>query len=173
MKKLFPALLILLMSNSFLFAQQTTADESKAGYLRFPTIPPFNLLKIDSATYLTKDDIKKHHLTMIMFFSPECDHCKHQTRDILEQADKFKDIEIVMATYQPFSEMRDFYKNFHIADHPNIKMGRDEKFVLPPFYKIKSLPFLALYDKKGNLITTFEGNQKADTILNAFNKKEN
>ena len=110
---------------------------------------------------------------MIMFFSPECDHCKHQTRDILEQSDKFKDIEIVMATYQPFNEMREFYKNFHIADHPNIKVGRDEKFVLPPFYKIKSLPFLALYDKKGNLITTFEGNQKADTILNAFNKKEN
>ena len=30
---------------------------------------------------------------MVMFFSPECDHCKHQTRDILEVSDKFKDIE--------------------------------------------------------------------------------
>ena len=109
---------------------------------------------------------------MIMFFSPTCDHCKHQTRDIMESFDKFKDIEIVMATYQPFGEMRDFYKNFNIADHPNIKMGRDEKFMLPVYYKIKNLPFLALYDKKGNLITTFEGNQKVDTLLNAFNKKE-
>ncbi|HEY4875965.1 MAG TPA: thioredoxin-like domain-containing protein [Puia sp.] len=173
MKKIFPALVILLISNSFVFAQQTTADESKAPYLRFPTIPPFNLLKVDSATYLTKDDIKKHHLTIMMFFSPECDHCKHQTRDILGAIDKFKDVEIVMATYQPFGEMREFYNNFHIADYPNIKVGRDEKFVLPPFYKMKSLPFLALYDKKGNLITTFEGNQKVDTLLNAFNKKEN
>ena len=173
MKKIFPALVILLISNSFVFAQQTTADESKAPYLRFPTIPPFNLLKVDSATYLTKDDIKKHHLTIMMFFSPECDHCKHQTRDILGAIDKFKDVEIVMATYQPFGEMREFYNNFHIADYPNIKVGRDEKFVLPPFYKMKSLPFFALYDKKGNLITTFEGNQKVDTLLNAFNKKEN
>jgi thioredoxin-related protein len=170
MKKLLPALLLL--SCNFLFAQQTTTNESQAEYLRFPTVPPFNLLKVDSTTYLTKDDLKKHHLTMVMFFSPECDHCKHQTKDILEQADKFKDIEIVMATYQPFNEMRDFYKNYRIADHSNIKMGRDEKFILPVFYKIKSLPFLALYDKKGNLITTFEGNQKVDTILNAFNKKE-
>ncbi|HSZ84910.1 MAG TPA: thioredoxin-like domain-containing protein [Puia sp.] len=171
MKKLLPALLLL--SCNFLFAQQTTTNESQPEYLRFPTVPPFNLLKVDSTTYLTKDDLKKHHLTMVMFFSPECDHCKHQTRDILAEADKFKDIEIVMATYQPFNEMREFYKNFHIADHPNIKVGRDEKFFLPPFYKIKSLPFLALYDKKGNLITTFEGNQKADTILIAFTKKEN
>ena len=172
MKKLFPVL-VLLMSCNFLFAQQLPAADTAAPYLRFPTVPPFNLLKVDSATYLTKDDIKKHHRTILMFFSPECEHCKHQTKDILEAIDKFKDIEIVMATYQPFNEMKEFYKNFHIADYPNIKMGRDEKFVLPPFYKMTSLPFLALYDKKGNLITTFSGNQKVDTILNAFNKKEN
>ena len=58
-----------------------------------------------------------------------------------------------------------------MAEHPNSKMGRDEKFFLPPFYKIRNLPYLALYDKKGNLITTFEGTQKIDTILAAFDKK--
>ena len=171
MKKLLPALFLL--SCNFLVAQQTSTAPTEAPFKRFPTVPPFNLLKVDSTTFLTKDDLKKHHLTMIMFFSPECDHCKHQTKDILESINRFKDVEIVMATYQPFDQMREFYKNFHIADHPNIKMGRDEKFVLPPFYKIQNLPFLALYDKKGNLITTFEGNQKVDTILNAFNRKEN
>jgi hypothetical protein len=50
-------------------------------------------------------------------------------------------------------------------------MGRDEKFALPPFYRIRNLPYLALYDKKGKLITTFEGNQKADIILDAFKEK--
>jgi thiol-disulfide isomerase/thioredoxin len=170
MKKLFP-LFFLFALGQVAWAQQASTTNSQPEFLRFPTVPPFNLLKVDSAGYLTKDDIKKHHLTLIMFFSPECDHCKHQTRDILAAMDKFKEIEIVMATYQPFNEMKDFYKNYRIQDYPNIKMGRDEKFVLPVFYNIKSLPFLALYDKKGNLMTTFEGNQKADTILNAFNKK--
>jgi thioredoxin-related protein len=171
MKKLYP-IIILAISVNFLFAQQSGTVDSQPDYLKNPTIPAFNLLKLDSSTYLTREDIKKHHLTMIMFFSPTCDHCKHQTRDILESMDRFKDIEIVMATYQPFGEMRDFYKSFKIGDHPNIKMGRDEKFALPVYYKIKNLPFLALYDKKGNLITTFEGNQKVDTLLNAFSNKE-
>jgi thioredoxin-related protein len=67
--------------------------------------------------------------------------------------------------------MKAFNAHYRIFEHANIKMGRDEKFFLAPFYKIRNLPYLALYDKKGNLITTFEGNQKADTILNAFNKK--
>lgn len=149
-------------------AQSTAAVQPP--YLRFPTIPPFNILAVDSATWITKDDIKKNRLTLIMFFSPECEHCKHQMQDILAQFEKFKDIEIVMATFQPFEEMKTFYNYYRISEHPNIKMGRDEKYMLPPYYKMQSLPYLALYDKKGNYITHFEGNQKVETIMNAFNK---
>jgi len=86
--------------------------------------------------------------------------------------DKFKDIEIVMATYQPFGEMKDFNERYHLADHPNFKIGRDEKFFLVPYYRIHNLPYLALYDKNGDLITTFEGTQKTSTLLNAFDQKK-
>ena len=147
------------------------AAQPQAPYLSNPTIPPFHLLKLDSATYLTKDDLKKHRRTIIMFFSPDCEHCRHETESILADFDKFKDIEIVMATYQPFGEMKDFNAHYRIFEHPNIKMGRDEKFFLVPFFRIHNMPYLALYDKGGNLVTTFEGTQKTDTILNAFDKK--
>ena len=153
----------------FVSAQQQQPEQ--APFQRFPTVPPFKLLKTDSTTYLTKDDLKKHRPTLVMVFSPECDHCKHQTEALIEAMDKFKDVEIVMATFQPLYEMNAFYKKYHIANFPNIKIGRDEKFILPPFYKIKNLPFLALYDKKGDLITTFEGNQDAEKIWKAFEKK--
>lgn len=179
MKKAFLAVAILIYS-SVLFAQQpanppsnTQTPDTQAPYLRFPTLPPFHLLKLDSSTYLTKEDVKKNRRTIIMFFSPDCDHCKHQTESILSDFSKFRDIEIIMATYQPFEELKEFNTHYKMAEHPNIKLGRDEKFFLPPFYKIRNLPYLALYDKKGNLITTFEGTQKVDTILAAFAKKAN
>jgi thioredoxin-related protein len=176
MKKVFLAVFALVCS-SVLFAQQSTAPSAadqanaQAPYLRFPTLPPFHLLKLDSSTYLTKEDVKKNHRSIIMFFSPDCDHCKHQTESILSDFSKFKDIEIIMATYQPFEELKEFNTHYRMFEHPNVKLGRDEKFFLPPFFKIKNLPYLALYDKKGNLITTFEGAQKVDTILAAFDKK--
>ena len=181
MKKVFLAIAILVYSSS-LFAQQTAAQQpattpvtDQAGaeppFKRFPTLPPFHLLKLDSTTYLTKEDVKKNRRTIIMYFSPDCDHCKHQTESILADFSKFKDIEIIMATYQPMEELKQFNEHYRMAEHSNIKMGRDEKFFLPPFYKIRNLPYLALYDKKGNLITTFEGTQKIDTILAAFDKK--
>jgi thioredoxin-related protein len=149
----------------------TDSANASAPFMRYPTIPPFRLLKLDSATYLTKDDLHKNRRTMVMYFSPDCEHCKHQTEAILADFKDFKDIEIVMATYQPFSEIKEFNEHYKIYEHPNILIGRDEQFRLPPFYKIRNLPYLALYDKKGNLITTFEGTQKTDTLINAFNVK--
>jgi thioredoxin-related protein len=172
-KSFFKRLLMLITSiiiTGTQFLQAQTTDSMQPPYLRFPTIPPFSLLKVDSSGYITKEDIKKNHAILVMYFSPECEHCKHQTEDLLASIDQFKDVEIVMATLLPFHEMKEFYNYYRIADHPNIKMGRDEKAVLPGFYKMHSLPYLALYDKKGKLITTFEGNQKATTLINAFNK---
>jgi thioredoxin-related protein len=150
---------------------QTPVNVPEAPYLKNPGIPPFKLLETDSVHYISRDNLKKNHKVLLMFFSPDCEHCKHQTRDMLADFSKFKDIEIVMATYQPFEELKTFYNYYRIGDHPNIYIGRDEKYMLPPYYRMQSLPFLALYDKKGNLITHFEGNQKVDTILNAFDGK--
>ena len=149
----------------------TDPANAQAPYMKFPTIPPFHLLGLDSTSYLTPANLKKGRKTIIMFFSPDGEHCKHQTESILADWDQFKEMNIVMATYQPFEEMREFNTHYKMYEHSNVKIGRDEKFVLPPFYKIHSLPYLALYDKKGNLITTFEGTQKTETIIAAFEPK--
>lgn len=151
--------------------QQLNPPPPPPPYITNPTIPPFHLLKTDSASFLTKDDLKKNRRTLIMFFSPDCDHCKHQTKAILDSLDKLGNIQIVMATYQPFGEMKDFYKNFRLSDHPNIMIGRDEKYFLVPFFRIRNLPYLALYDKKGNLITTFEGTQYVVNLAKAFQQE--
>jgi hypothetical protein len=39
------------------------------------------------------------------------------------------------------------------------------------FYRFHNLPFLALYDKKGKLVTTFEGSVGMDKILPLLERK--
>jgi len=152
-------------------AQKDSVDMS-APFRKSPVIPSFDLLKTDSSTHLTKADISPKHKTLLMFFSPECTHCQHQTEDMLSAIDSLKDIQIVMATYQPFEEMVAFNQKYGIEKYSNIKLGRDTKYFLPPYYRMKSLPFLALYDTKGNYVASFEGNQKVATLLDAFNQKK-
>lgn len=161
-------LLILLLTVK-LASSQVLPPDSPA-YKRFPSVPPFTILQADS-TNLSKEHLK-HQPTIIMYFSPDCDHCRHQWTDMEKRMKDLKKYQIVMITYQPFEEMVAFYKKEKIASYSNIKMGRDTKFFLPPFYKIQSLPFQALYDKNGELVTTFEGNVKIDKMLGAFKGKD-
>lgn len=150
-----------------LFFLVTVAQSDTAyPYKRFPTVPPFSLIQADSSV-LTKDNLKKGPV-LIMFFSPSCDHCQHQVSDMLKRINEFKHTQWVLATYQPFEEMVEFIKTYELAKHPNIKVGRDAKFVLPPFYHIQSLPYLAVYNKKGNLVNTWQGNVPVETLLKAL-----
>jgi thioredoxin-related protein len=136
-------------------------------FRRFPVLPPLMLTQLNN-TQITKENLKKNQPVLLMYFSPDCDHCKHQIQDMLGKMTEFKKIQIVMATYRSIEQMREFYHNYKLRKYSNIKIGRDTKFLLPPFFRIRNLPFMALYDKKGNLITTFEGNVSSDTLVAAF-----
>ncbi|RYG00217.1 MAG: hypothetical protein EOO02_15355, partial [Chitinophagaceae bacterium] len=63
--------------------------KEEPAYKRFPTVPPFNLITVDSAA-LTKDQLKKDKPVMIMYFSPQCEHCQHQMEDMIRRMDDLK-----------------------------------------------------------------------------------
>jgi thioredoxin-related protein len=142
--------------------------EDTALYLRFPTVPPFTLYKVPDSTKFAKADLLKKKKTLLIIFSPDCDHCQHEIKDLTAAIDKFKNIQIVMASWLPYREIQKFYTDYNIAAYPNITMGWDKSFFLPPFYKFNSLPFMALYDKKGNLISVFEGSVPLAKVVEAF-----
>lgn len=148
------------------FAQQAPQAPP---YKRFPTVPPLDLLQADSTT-LTKADLKKQP-TLIMYFSPSCDHCINQINDMAKQWKRFSSYQLILATYQPMEELVEFIDKYKMKEQRNIKLGRDTKFMLPGFYVIKSLPYFAVYDKKGNLVDTFEGNVKVEKLLAALKGK--
>ena len=160
--------LILTLSLAFGFFALNAQTDSLPPYKKFPTVPPLQLLQLDSTTTLTKDMLKKNQPLILMFFSPLCDHCKHQIEEMISRMDDLKKYQIVLASYQEMEDIKGFYKAFDLDKYSNIRIGRDTKFLLVPFYRMNSLPYLALYDKNGNLVTTYEGNVKVDKMLDAF-----
>lgn len=161
MKKLIPILLLLSSVSAFSQTEQPP-------FKRFPTVPDFKILLSDSATWFAKKDLPNKRSTLIMIFSPDCDHCKHETEQILANISQFKKIEIVMATTLPFDRMKDFYGHYDLQRFRNIKVGRDVNYLLPVFYNIRNMPFLAFYDKKGNLIDVAEGSIPVSEVLKKF-----
>ena len=133
-------------------------------YKRYPTIPPFTITKVPDSTKFTKADLKKKQATLIMIFSPDCEHCQHATEDMLAHFSLFKNVQIVMATPLEYQFILPFYSAYKIAAHPNITMGRDPSYFLGTFFSVHNFPAIFLYDKKGKFVQSFEGSVSFEKI---------
>ena len=144
-------------------------DTIPAPYKKFPFFPPVNLILPGNTTF-TKADLPKKKPVMMMIFSPMCEHCKQETEEMIKNIDKFKNSMIVMATMMPYDSMMSFRDKFKLADYDNIIVGQDAQFFLPVYYMITNLPFLAFYDKRGKLISVFEGSMPIEKAAEELRK---
>lgn len=141
-------------------------------YQRFPGLPPLQLLLGDSTTLLTKDKLPKKKPTLVLYFSTGCSHCQHTTEQLVKYKDSLPDMNLVMATFASISEMNDFRARYHTDSLPHTYIGKDINFLLPPFYGIQNLPFMAFYDRKGQLVTVFEGSMGIPQVLDRIRQLE-
>jgi len=166
MKKMFSlALALVLLSKAW-----AQSDTVQAPYLKNPIFPPVKLLLCDSVHYFTKDSLPAKKAVMLMLFNPECSHCRHETEELLQNIDKFRDVEIVMATMMPFEQMKAFREEYQLAKYKNIFVGRDEQYFLFTFYSLRNLPYLAFYNAKKNLISVHEGSMPIEEVLKELKK---
>ena len=161
-------ILSLLIVGSSMAACAQVAGTATAPYKRYPTLPPLQILLGDSTTKYTKDDLPRRKPVLLMLFSPDCSHCQHTAEELLKYKEEIKDIHIVMATLQSISQMNAFVEKYKLKELPNVVVGRDVYFLMPSFYNIKNLPYLAFYNKKGDLIRGFEGSMSIPNILKQF-----
>jgi thiol-disulfide isomerase/thioredoxin len=159
MKLLFSLFLALGMSVSAI------AQSDSLPYQRFPTLPPLQLLLTDSSTLFTKEKLSSKMGTLVIFFSPGCSHCQHMTTELLAYKDSLPRVQLVMASFASITEIRDFQSKYHTDSLPNITIGKDINFLLPPFYGINHLPFIAFYNRKGVLGEIIDGNMSVPKVM--------
>jgi len=103
-----------------------------------------------------------------MLFNPQCEHCQHETEELIKNIDKFKDIQIIMSTSMVFDSMLTFREKYQLEQHKNILIAQDTHFFLFSFFAVHNLPFLAFYNKNKQLISVFEGSMKIEDVLKVF-----
>ena len=158
------AVCLSLSANAF-----SQTDTIQPPFRKFPTYPPVQLLLPDSVSMYRKADLPKKMPVMVMVFNPGCGHCQIATESLLKNIDKFKNIQIIMATSAQFAEMLAFREKYKLDQYKNIVITQDPNFNLISFYMLHSLPFYAFYDKKKQLINVGESGMTVEKILEEFN----
>ncbi len=171
MKTTFLSLLFILSTN-YIFSQSDTSiqatEDTLAPYQKTSLIPTFSLLTPDS-TWFSKINLKDDVATLILYFSPDCGHCKIETQELLGKMNELKKLQIVMVSSRPFQDMVDFSNYFKISRFPTINIGRDPAMLITSFYDVKSTPFSALYDKKGILIKVYKKGIDFEELIKIIN----
>lgn len=127
-------------------------------------IPAVDILLPDSITYLNIGKTNSLEATVIFYLSPDCPYCQAEIREIITHIDKLRFIQFYLITPYPFDDMKNFYDKFELSKYSNIQIGRDTKFVLGSYFRINSVPFLAVYGRNRKLTEAHLGNLKADQI---------
>lgn len=150
----------------FAFGANAQTDSTKlAPFLRYPTLPPIQILLGDSLTTYTKAQIPKDKPVLFMIFSPDCSHCQNETEDLVGHIDQLKEVHIVMITLRPLWMMNDFITTYGLAKYSNIVIGKDVNYFTPSFFDIHNIPYMAIYNKKGKLVEGISGTLPIEDVI--------
>ena len=135
-------------------------------YMKYPTLPAVKIMLRDSVTIFNTYNTPEGKPTLILFFDPDCIHCKDEIRMLLANMDSLKDTRFYMITsVHNFGRIRKFYEEYNLADYKNIEVfGRDYEYFFITYYGVKFVPDLVLYDKHKNLVKLFEGHVTVDEL---------
>lgn len=140
----------------FLPVKQARAQHNK--------IPPFRIL-LSNGSYYTATQLPIKPLVLI-YFSPDCEHCQKLMNELFPKLNQLKSASIVLATFKPVDEVADFERKYQTAKYSNMVVGTEgNTFFLRYYYKLMKTPFLALYDKNGNLVTAYREQPSVNDLI--------
>ena len=148
-----------------LFAQNQHSND----YVnKFLSIPAISVHTVPDSSIFTNKNLRTNTPFILMFFSPDCDHCHKQTKELLAYKKELKGIQILLLSVAPYQEIKNFYNEFGLSAMSNLKVGQDINFKLGATYKVNTYPSIYVYDRKATLAKAFIGNKDVQAILDAL-----
>jgi thiol-disulfide isomerase/thioredoxin len=153
MKLLFVVFLIMLVQHS----KAQVVDSAKLPpYLKTRQLPSFKFLKLDSVTYLYKQSLTPKKPTIFIVFNPDCSHCITETKRIVDSIKYLSKAQLVFLSIASLPEIKKFAAFYKLDSLKNVIVCQDKQNYFGYFYRLKRVPFVALYNRKNELDTVYE-----------------
>lgn len=131
-------------------------------------LPPFSMT-LSNGRYFTPAELPKEKPVLLIYFAPDCDHCHTLMNGFFKRVNEFKKVEVVMVTFTPVKEVSDFERSYQTTQYPNIRVGTEgQTNYLRLFYKLQSTPFVALFNRKGELVKSYRKDPSVDALIKAL-----
>lgn len=137
---------------------------------RSQLMPSFKM-QLSNGKVFSSKDLSQQKPVIIIYFSPDCEHCQILMDTLFKRITDFKKSHIVMVTFERANEVVDFEKHYQTSKYPNIKVGTEVPiFFFKTYYHLEHTPFTALFDKHGKLIVSYKDQTAVDDLIKRLKK---
>lgn len=127
-------------------------------------MPAVDLIAFDSLTHFNTTNSDPGKPTILFAFQSNCPYCRAQTRDIVSNIKTLKDINIYMLCIDQYPLFKKYYEKYQLNKYPNIKAGIDYNSYFVNYFKIATVPYIAIYDKNKKLKQVLQGKNYVSTL---------
>lgn len=121
-------------------------------------LPPFAILQTNGKVF-NAHQLPVGKPIVVVYFSPECDHCHALLNEYCSNAKLFSGTSVAMVTFAPIAAVKKVIDKYKLYNHPNVYVGTEgNTFFLRKYYGLTETPFVALYNKNGDLIKRYNKN---------------
>jgi thiol-disulfide isomerase/thioredoxin len=133
-------------------------------YSQSNKVPPFQMIQSNGSLFKA-ENLPFGKPIVIIYFSPECEDCQQLTKELLNRINEFNKASIAMITYKSKDKVMQFVSDYHLDKYSNIYVGTEgDSFFVGNYYKVGKLPFIALYNKNGDLIKIYNKENSLDDL---------
>jgi len=129
-------------------------------------VAPFRITLCNGSVFKA-EDLPLDKPIIIIYFSPDCEECQKMTEGLLKMMNDFKKASIAMVTYMPIEKVKPFVARYSLNMYPNMYVGTEgSSFIVRYYYNITTFPFIALFNKNGDLVKSYYKNENLDDLSN-------
>lgn len=103
---------------------------------------------------------------VIIYFHPECEHCRYEAKEIGQNATAFKNCQLIMVTPDDSTKRVEQFCNTHnLWGIDNIEFLLDRENLFKKTFGKAIIPSVYIYDKNRKLKKQFLGETKPEAII--------
>jgi len=142
--------------------------EGKAHLKSIRKLPDFKVTSISTNQSVNSHILSAGHPTIFLYFSPQCEHCQKETRDLINHRDELRNVNIAWITNDPIDSLKAFSRHFRLDTIPNSFVGADNEFSFYRVFLPPVTPYIAIYDRYQTLLKIYYEETDISNIIKAI-----
>lgn len=145
--------------------QQLKPEPTLPGKLQ--KLPKFSFLQIGSKGEISRSDLRGGK-TVVLYFSPDCEHCRALGEDIGRQLGRLRDIDFVFVTRFDEGDAIAYARDFGLWEQPNMYFGLDMNASFYNYFGEMYVPSTYVFNEDGKLLQVLYQNTMVSDILDVL-----